>query len=159
MREFLHLLKVSDVLVVTAVSMDQPFCLLNFAWLDVLVNIDVAFISWNEEVTVVDEDEDVEDLLSKVHDVSKKSNKITSSILSHHFLRLDKASDQLITLKFIAVVFQCKQSRWRYFDRIPVFVIFAVTEPGSQLVPLSNLNHVCIACGRLVHDFLFELLI
>ena len=45
MREVLHLVQVSDVLVMTTVRVDQPLLLLNFSSLYIFVNIDVALIS------------------------------------------------------------------------------------------------------------------
>ena len=133
--------------------------MLDLARLNVLVHIYVAFISRYEEVTVVNEDKDIENLLSKVHYIPEHSNKITCSVLPRHFLLLYEASDQLVAFKFVAIVFQCKQRRRCYLDGIPVFVIFAVAEPGAQVVSPAYLNHVCVACCRFSHELFFELLV
>ena len=48
-----------DVLVMTTISMYQSLVLLRFSTLDVLENIDIAFICGNKEVTVIDENENI----------------------------------------------------------------------------------------------------
>ena len=53
------------------ISMDQPFLQFNFACLHIFKDIDVAHICWNQEVSIVNKDKYIQDLLSKVHDVFK----------------------------------------------------------------------------------------
>ena len=71
MRLLLHLDEVRDVLVVTAVGVDQSLVILHLACLHILVHIDVSFIRGDQKVAVVNEDKHVENLFAEVHDVSK----------------------------------------------------------------------------------------
>ena len=90
MWEVLHLVDVSDVLIMTAISMDQSLLLLNFPSLYVFEHIDIAFICGDQEVAIVYEDKYVENLLTIVHDVTEHRDQVASLILSLNLLILDE---------------------------------------------------------------------
>ena len=96
----------SALLRVATVGVNQLLLLLDLARLDVLVDVDVAFIGRYQEVTILDEDEDVEDLLAVVHDIAELGNQVPRLILLHDLLLFDELLNQLIALKLVAVACQ-----------------------------------------------------
>ena len=85
--------------------MDKSLLCFYFARLDIFIDIDITFICWDEEVTVVNKDKHVENLLTEIHYVLEESDKVACFVLSHNFLLFDEASYDLVTLKLVPIVF------------------------------------------------------
>ena len=116
MWEVLHLIDMSDVLVMATVRVNKALIRFNLSRLDVLVDIYVAIVSRDKKVSVVYEDQYVQNLLSKVHNVIELCDKVSSSVLSLHFLLFDKSSYDLVAFEFITVVFESEQRYWLDLD-------------------------------------------
>ena len=130
--------------------------LLGFTSLHVLEDIDVTFVCRNQEVTVIDENENIQDLLPEVHNVPELGNQVSSHVLSLHFLILDKVPHNVETLKLITVVLQRKQRHLLDFVRSFLLIKLAVAQPDAQIVLRADLDHVCIVLLGLLHELGFE---
>ena len=98
-----------NILAMSIISMDQPFLQFNFACLHIFKDIDVAHICRNQEVSIVNKDKYIQDLLSKVHDVFKQGNKVTCLVLSLYFLLINKVSHDCPAIRLISVVLDSKK--------------------------------------------------
>lgn len=78
------------VLGMTTVGVNQLLLHFDATRLHILEDIDVAFVGRDKEIAVFDEDEDVENLFTIVHDVSEQGNQVTRLVLLHHLLLLDE---------------------------------------------------------------------
>lgn len=121
--------------------------------------MDVSVVRGNQEVPIVDKDEHIKDLLSIIHDILEEGDQLPSHVLLDNFLLLDVAAEELVTIKFIAVVLQGEESRRRDLNRVLMLVVLAVAKPGSQIVSCSNLYHLRVASRSLGIEILFEFLV
>lgn len=101
--EVFHRAHVRTVFRMAGICMYKLLLLFYATWLDVLIDVDVAFICRDEEVSIFNKNEHVENLLAEVHDVPEKRDQIACLVLFHDFLLFNKFLYQLVTFKFVSV--------------------------------------------------------
>ena len=157
MWEVLHLIDMSDVLVMATVRVYKALVCFNLSRLDVLVDIYVAIVSRDKKVSIVYEDQYVQNLLSKVHNVIELCDQFARSVLSLYLLLLDKSSYDLVAFELISVVFESEQGDRLNLDRLLVFIMLTVAEPDAEVLLRADFDHISIACHCFLHEILSEL--
>ena len=71
----------------------------------------------------------------------------------------DELLDNLVAFILIAIVFETEVGHWRDLDWILVFIVLAVTKPGPQIVPSTDLDNLGICLRSLLQEALLRLLV